>query len=416
MSDEQRAVAVTGVGLLTALGEGREPCWRRLVAGESGVRRITRFPSDNYRVWITAAVEEGFPVAQNHTARNLWGARAVLDEALAQAGLTGAPTLRDANLFVATAQGGLHWHQRHRYLAGAAGRTPPDTFTAQAAAAAPDRDVRDGLNSEHVGASLGRALHIEAPVSVVNTACATGATAIQLAVDAIRDGECDLALVVGSDFSITDENVARFSLLSALSRQTEPDQAPRPFSESRDGFVMGEGAAALVLERVRTARERGAAPIAYVLGHGDHTENYHRTRSDPTARGAICCMQAALDDAGIPPERIDCVNAHGTGTTENDKNEDVSIHAVFGDHTPAVRVTSNKSMVGHTLTAAGVVEAAFSVLSVAEGVIPPSLNCEDRGVDLNVVTPAAAQGARTVLSNSFGFGGQNVSVVISREL
>lgn len=415
---ETRAIAVTGLGLLTALGPDRATSWRRLLAGETGVRRITRFPTAHLRIEVAATVEDERGEAPHYTWRNLDGARRVLREALAQSGLD-AEAIAGARLFVATAQGGMYWHQRFRHFEGVTSVTPDSSILATTAAAAtahPERDLFEAMNSEHVGVALAEDLGVEAPVIVVNTACATGATAIQLAVDALRDGECTLALVVGADFSVSAENVARFSLLSALSRRTEPEQTPRPFSESRDGFVLGEGAGALVLERVDAAARRGARPLAYVLGHGDHTENYHRTRSDPSAKGAIACMEAALADAGIPPERIDCVNAHGTGTTENDQNEEKSIQAVFGEHAARVWVTSNKSMIGHTLTAAGVIEAALSVLSVAEDLVPPTRSCEDPGVSLRVANQGAERGVATVISNSFGFGGQNVSVVIAREL
>jgi 3-oxoacyl-[acyl-carrier-protein] synthase II len=271
------------------------------------------------------------------------------------------------------------------------------------------------INNEYPALRLAEAFRTEAPPLVVNTACATGATALRLAVDAIRFGECDRALVVASDFSVAAENLVRFSLLSALSRENDPERASRPFSRTRDGFVMGEGAAAFVLESRDALRARGGRALAEVLGHADVTDSFHRTRSDPSSEPVAECMRRAVKDAGLRPEDIDCINAHGTGTVENDRNEDRGIGMVFGERRRSLPVTSNKSMIGHTLTAAGLVEAAFSVLSLRHGIAPPTIHCEDKDERLEI--DVVNEGARrlplgSVLTNSFGFGGQNVSIVL----
>ncbi|MGD9744250.1 MAG: beta-ketoacyl synthase N-terminal-like domain-containing protein, partial [Dongiaceae bacterium] len=256
------------------------------------------------------------------------------------------------------------------------------------------------------------------PVTV-STACASGASAIQLAVEAIRRGESEAALVVGTDASVQPEALIRFTLLSALSTANEvPEQAAKPFSRNRDGFVLAEGAAALVLEDVAAARARGARIIGYVLGCGEAADGFHRTRSSPDGKPIVRCMRNALADAGIGPEAIDHINAHGTGTPENDKMETLGIQAVFGARAGSVPVSANKSMIGHTLTAAGAVEAAFALLTLRDQRLPPTINYRepDPAIPLDVV-PNRARSAtvRRVLSNSFGFGGQNVSLVLGAE-
>jgi 3-oxoacyl-[acyl-carrier-protein] synthase II len=210
------------------------------------------------------------------------------------------------------------------------------------------------------------------------------------------------------------EALIRFSLLSALStRNDEPEKAARPFEKSRDGFVMSEGAAALVLEDEGSARARGATILGFVLGCGERADSFHRTRSNPDGSAIIGAMRNAIADAGLSPADIDYVNAHGTGTPENDKMEALGMRAVFGDRPPPI--SSNKSMIGHTLSAAGAIEAVFSLLTIRHQMLPPTINHDepDPTIGLDVV-PNAARPARVrhVLSNSFGFGGQNVCLVL----
>ena len=202
------------------------------------------------------------------------------------------------------------------------------------------------------------------PISL-STACSSGATAIQLGVEAIRRGEVEAALCIGTDGSVHPESLIRFSLLSALSTQNDPPEgAAKPFSKNRDGFVMGEGAAALVLENAEAARARGAKILGYVLGCGEKGDGFHRTRSSPDGAPIIAAIREAIEDAGLIPDDIDYINAHGTGTPENDKMESLGCMAVLGERMKGVPISSNKSMVGHTLTAAGAVEAVFSLLTI----------------------------------------------------
>jgi 3-oxoacyl-[acyl-carrier-protein] synthase II len=256
------------------------------------------------------------------------------------------------------------------------------------------------------------------PISVT-TACASGASAIQLGLEAIRRGESEAALCVGTDGTINPETLIRFSLLSALSTQNDPAQAAaKPFSKNRDGFVMAEGAGALVLESLEAATARGATILGIVAGCGELADSFHRTRSSPDGKPIIGCVRNALADAGMVSEQIDYINAHGTGTPENDKMEYLGISTVFGERAKDIPVSSNKSMVGHTLSAAGAVEAVFSLLTLEHQRIPPTINYDipDPAIPFDVV-PNKARDARVtaVMSNSFGFGGQNASLILTRE-
>jgi 3-oxoacyl-[acyl-carrier-protein] synthase II len=256
------------------------------------------------------------------------------------------------------------------------------------------------------------------PISL-STACASGATAVQMGVEAIRRGETDAALCVGTDGSVNPESLIRFSLLSALSTANEPPtQAAKPFSKNRDGFVMAEGSAALVLESLQSAKARGAKILGVVEGCGELSDSFHRTRSSPDGKPIIGCIQMALDDAGLAPEDVDYVNPHGTGTPENDKMECLGVMTVFGERAKTLPISSNKSMIGHTLSAAGAVEAVFTLLTLQHQRMPPTINYQvpDPGIPLDVVPNTARDGTiRHAISNSFGFGGQNVSLVMGRE-
>jgi 3-oxoacyl-[acyl-carrier-protein] synthase II len=256
------------------------------------------------------------------------------------------------------------------------------------------------------------------PISL-STACASGATAIQLGVEAIRRGETDAALCVGADATVNPEAMVRFSLLSALSTRNDPPQAAsKPFSKDRDGFVMAEGAGALVLESYDAAVARGAPILGVLAGCSELTDSFHRTRSSPDGKPIIGCVLKTLADAGMTPEQIDHINAHGTATPENDKMEYLAISAVFGERAKQIPVSSNKSMIGHTISAAGAVEAAFSLLTLEHQRIPPTINYDipDPAIPLDVVGNKARDGRVTaVMSNSFGFGGQNASLVLTRE-
>ncbi|MFE1598058.1 beta-ketoacyl-ACP synthase [Methylobacterium sp. ID0610] len=409
-------VAVTGIGVVTSLGQGVAENWAALTAGRSGIHAITRFPIEGLRTRIAGTVDflKAEPMVAPVLSEHL--AATAAEEAIAQAGLPGD---FPGALFIAVPPVEMEWPQRQA-LAEAAAVSGDVTYADLLRAAATRRfDAWHdlfvfGTVADRIADRFGTK---GSPISL-STACSSGATAIQLGVEAIRRGEMTAALCIGTDGSVNPESLIRFSLLSALSTQNDPPEAAsKPFAKNRDGFVMGEGAAALVLEDAAAAEARGARILGYVLGCGEKGDGFHRTRSSPDGAPIIAAIQDALDDAGLTPERIDTVNAHGTGTPENDKMEALGCLSVFGERMRAVPISSNKSMIGHTLTAAGAVEAAVSLLTLAHGRVPPTINyaVPDPALPLDVVTQARDLPVRTVLSNSFGFGGQNTCLVFAAE-
>jgi 3-oxoacyl-[acyl-carrier-protein] synthase II len=346
-------------------------------------------------------------------------AELVVDEALSESGI-GRPGDFPGPLFMALPPVEMEWPQRRALAAAAAVN---DGLNYDDLIRAADRGHFEPWFERFLFASVGEALAQRfgtkgSPIAT-STACASGGTAIQLGVEAIRRGECDAALVVGTDASVNPESLIRFSLLSALStRNDPPESAARPFSKDRDGFVMAEGAGALVLESLAHARARGAVVLGVVEGCGEAADGFHRTRSSPDGKPIIACMTRALADAGIAPDAVGYVNAHGTGTPENDKMEWVGIAAVFGERAGSLPISSNKSMIGHTLTAAGTIEAIFTLYAMRYGLLPPTINYDipDPAVPIDCV-PNVARPARVAhaISNSFGFGGQNVCLVMGAE-
>ncbi len=414
MSGDHRGrpvVVVTGLGLVTPLGIGVAETWGALRAGRSGITRIARFPLDHLRTTIAGTVtlpgeDLGALTSAGRVERYATLAAA---EALAEAGIAGDVP---GPLMLGMPPVETEWSFRFA-LAAQGGPTPRGT--AEAAAAVPA--LWEAACFAGVGERLAARFGTRgAPISI-STACATGASAIQLGVEAIRRGEAECALAIGADGTVEPESLIRFSLLSALStRNEDPARAARPFEKSRDGFVMSEGAAALVLESLDHARARGARVLGVVRGCGEKSDSFHRTRSNPDGGAIIGAMRNAIADAGLDPGAIGYVNAHGTGTPENDKMETLGMRAVFGEQAPPI--SSNKSMLGHTLSAAGAIEAAVSLLALRDQVLPPTINHEepDPAITLDVV-PNVARAARFdhVLSNSFGFGGQNVCLVLGGE-
>jgi 3-oxoacyl-[acyl-carrier-protein] synthase II len=410
-------VVVTGMGVVTSLGQGKEDNWAKLTAGVSGIHALTRFPVDGLKTTIGGTVD--FVPFDNAPDLTTKMAALAIEEALEESRIDGAGSF-PGPLFVGMPPVEMEWPQRQQ-LARASETADGVTYADLLKGAAAKNF--SGMQERFLFASVGDELADRfgtkgAPISI-STACATGATAIQLAVEAIRRGETEAALVVGADGSANQESLVRFSLLSALStRNGKPEAAARPFSKDRDGFVMAEGAGALVLESYDHAKARGAKIIGIVEGCGEMADSFHRTRSSPDGAPIIGCIKNALDDAGVTPADVDYVNAHGTSTPENDKMEFVGLSAVFGEHLKGIPVSSNKSMIGHTLSAAGAIEAVFTLMTIDRGVIPPTINHAepDPAIDLDVVpnTARKAEVSRAI-SNSFGFGGQNVCLVLARE-
>jgi 3-oxoacyl-[acyl-carrier-protein] synthase II len=408
-------VAVTGIGLVTPLGFGAVDNWAALRAGRSGIRRITRFPTDHLRTTIAGTVDlpDEDAGALTSSQRVLRYATLAAEEALAEAGI--AEGAFPGPLMLGMPPVETEWPFRFALAHRAAPAEP--RYPALFAAAANWPEMYEASAFAGVGERLSAHFGTRGAPIAISTACATGASAIQLGVEAIRRGEADAALAIGADGTVQPEALIRFSLLSALStRNHDPARAARPFEKTRDGFVMSEGAACLVLESLAHARARGARVLGIIRGCGEKSDSFHRTRSNPDGGAIIKAMRKAIEDAGLEPGAIDYVNAHGTSTPENDKMETLGLRAVFGDAAPPI--SSNKSMLGHTLSAAGAIEAAFSLLALRDQVLPPTINYDeqDPAITLDVV-PNVARAAKVtnVLSNSFGFGGQNVCLVISGE-
>jgi 3-oxoacyl-[acyl-carrier-protein] synthase II len=412
-------VVVTGMGVVTSLGAGKADNWKKLTAGESGIRTITRFPTEGLKTTMAGAIDfvPVEPFSSTDLSERL--AEIVVDEAIGQSGI-GSKGDFPGPLFLAVAPVEVEWPQRQE-LERAIGASTELSYDDLLRVSSGGRFTQYhrrflfGSVANHLAESFGTK---GSPISL-STACASGATAIQLGVEAIRRGEADAALCVATDGSVNPEALVRFSLLSALSTHNDPPQAAvRPFSKNRDGFVMAEGAGALVLESYEAAKARGAEILGIVAGCGELADSFHRTRSSPDGKPIIGCVRNALTDAGLGPDQIDYINAHGTGTPENDKMEYLGISSVFGERATQIPVSSNKSMVGHTLSAAGAVEAVFSLLTLEHQRIPPTINYDvpDPAIPFDVV-PNTARDARvtTVMSNSFGFGGQNASLILTRE-
>lgn len=412
-------VVITGMGVVTSLGVGKADNWTKLTAGESGLRTITRFPTAGLKTTVAGMIDfvPVDPFSSTDLSERL--ADLATDEAIAEAGI-GSKGEFPGPLFLAVAPVEVEWPQRQELAraAGAAEDIDYDTllkvcgggrFTPY------HRRFLFGSVAHHLAETFGTK---GSPISL-STACASGTTAIQLGVEAIRRGETDAALCVATDGSVNPEALIRFSLLSALSTQNEPPQAAsKPFAKNRDGFVMAEGAGALVLESYDAAVARGAKILGVITGCGELADSFHRTRSSPDGKPIVGCVRNALADAGMTPDKIDYINAHGTGTPENDKMEYLGISTVFGELAKTIPVSSNKSMVGHTLSAAGAVEAVFSVLTLLNQRIPPTINYDipDPAIPFDVV-PNTARDAKVtaVMSNSFGFGGQNASLIVTGE-
>ena len=411
-------VVVTGLGVVTSLGTGKADNWARLTAGESGIHAITRFATDNLKTKIAGSVD--FLPVEPFCAPSLTEklAATAAEEAIAESSI-GSRGDFPGPLFLAMPPVELEWAQRIEIATTlnqeACGYDELLRVCGGSQFAPYHERFLFGSVADHLADRFGTK---GSPISL-STACASGASAIQLGIEAIRRGETDAALCIASDGSINAESLVRFSLLSALSTSNDPPQAAaKPFSKNRDGFVMAEGAGALVLESLESAQARGAKILGVMEGAGEMADSFHRTRSSPDGKPIVGCIRNALTDAGLTPDDIDYVNPHGTGTSENDKMECVGMMSVFGERTKQIPVSSNKSMLGHTLSAAGAVEAVFSLLTLEHQRIPPTINYNvpDPTIPLDVV-PNVARDARVnhVISNSFGFGGQNVSLVMARE-
>ncbi len=410
-----RRVVVTGMGIVACNGTDVPSFWDALKAGRHGIGRIATLDVANHKTTFAGAVAldnltlaNGDKKAVRRKDRFVLLALRAAAEALAHAGV--APRSWPQPFRVATIVG-----------SGIGGLTTIEEEHTTLVQRGPSR-VSPLLVPKMIVDSAAGDVSIMAgsrgPNYAITTACATSANCIGAAFHHIRFGHCDAAIAGGSEAPISHLGLAGFNSIGALStRNDSPETASRPFDKDRDGFVMGEGAGILVLEELETAKRRGAVIYGEVVGYGTTGDAFHETQPDPTGAAGVACMQMALAEAGIAPDAIGYVNAHGTSTAYNDATETKVIKQVFGDHARRLAISSTKSMTGHTLGAAGAVEAIASLLALREGVLPPTINytTPDPDCDLDYV-PNQARQARIeyALSNNLGFGGHNASLVFRR--
>jgi 3-oxoacyl-[acyl-carrier-protein] synthase II len=408
-----RRVVITGVGVVTSLGLTAEAFWRACVSGCSGVTPISGFDTTGYATRFAAEIKEWdpSPFMDKKEARRMdrfvQYAVAAARMALEDSGLTLDDTNRDrVGVCIGSGIGGLSIiEEQHRtLLERGPGRVSPFLIPGIIC------DMGAGFVSIVLGA--------RGPNTCAVTACATGANNIGDAYEIIKRGDADAMIAGGAEAAITPLGMAGFSAARTMStRNEEPERASRPFDANRDGFVMGEGSGIVVLETLEAAQARGARIYAEVIGYGMSGDAYHVTAPSPCGEGAGRAMQAALNDAGLQPDDVDYINAHGTSTDLNDKNETAAIKVLFGERAYQIPISSTKSMTGHLLGAAGAVEAIVCALALRDGILPPTINYEtpDPDCDLDYVPNEARKtNPRVALSNSFGFGGHNATLVLRK--
>lgn len=413
----RRRVVITGMGAITPLGHSVDETWDRLVKGESGVDYVTRVDVSDLPTRIAAEVKDFEPTAfgierkdARRMARASQYALAAAHQAVQDAGVEDHLSREGdrAGVVMGTGLGGFDLYEPMLLKAGE--RNVWRVRPLDAIGGLPN------IPAFHISERFG----LRALSHTVVTACAAGTQALGEAAEMIRNGMLDIALAGGVEGLIVRTFFVGFSMMKALSTRNDPPQkASRPFDASRDGFVIGEGAAIFVLESLEHALQRGAKIYAEVLGHSATSDAYHIAAPDPEARGAILAMRQALEDAGVQPEDVDYINAHGTSTPLNDKTETLAIKQVFGEHAYDLAVNSTKSMLGHAFGGAGAIEAMAVVKSIVTGILHPTINYEhpDPECDLDYVPNVArkvAKGIRVAMSNSFGLGGQNACIVIGR--
>ena len=402
-------VVVTGLGVAAPNGTGVTRFWDALIHGRSGIGPITLFDPAGLRSRIAGEVldiDEGslLPAkVAKRSARFTRLAMVAAFEALNSAKLPDGESREDVAVAVGSGIGGFEFLMREHQVFLERGPERMSVMTVPA--------IIPNMAAGTIAMETG----CRGPNICISTACAAGANSIGAAFDMLRAGRCQAAIAGGAESTLTPFAIDGYCQLRALStRNDEPTRASRPFSADRDGFVIAEGAGLLVLETLDHARERGATVLAELTGYGATSDGYHVTAPDPTGRGQSRALRAALRDAGVRPEQVDLINAHGTSTPLNDVAETRVIKDVFGAHAKRLAVQATKSMTGHSLGAAGGIEAVASVLAIQHGVIHPTINLTepDPECDLDYVRDVArTQPVRTVVSNSFGFGGHDAVLV-----
>ena len=407
----RRRVVVTGVGAVTPIGTGAELAWSRLLKGESGVGPITRFDTTGFKTTIAAELKD-FAAEDFVEKKRVRRTDPFIHYALAATSMA----MEDSRLVVnehnrsrigvvyGTCIGGMSTYERNLALLAESGADKISPF------------FITGFIPNMALAEIAIAHGTQGPSQCVITACATGGNAIGDAFRNIQYDDADAMIVGGSEAYILPVGVAGLARMGALStRNDEPTKASRPFDRDRDGFVLGEGAGTLILEELECALKRGATIYGEVLGYGSNVDGFHITEADTENQAR--CIRTALADAGIVPEQVDYINAHGTSTPSNDRSETAALKLAFGDHAAKLAISSNKSMMGHLLAGAGAVEAIFTLLTIRDSIVPPTINLDtpDPECDLDYV-PNVARPMKVdiAVSESFGFGGSNAVVVLGK--
>ncbi len=411
---DRRRVVVTGLGTLNPLAHNVDDFWTALLEGRSGAAPVTLFDASRLPTHFAAEVKDFDPEVYmprkesrrlDRSTMLFWGAT---KQAMDDAGLAyedGDPAAERAGVVCGTGIGGIGTTQEQ---IGVLAERGPSRISPLA--------IPMIMSNQAAGAvSIG--FHLAGPSTCTVTACAASANAIGDAAEIIRRGVADVMVAGGMEGSVTEFAMGGFNSMKALStRNDDPEAASRPFEKDRDGFLLGEGAGSLILEEYEHAQARGARIYGEFVGYGMSADAYHITLPKPGGGGAARAMQSALRDAGVEPEAVGYINAHGTSTPANDVTETLAIKTVFGDHAYRMPISSTKSMTGHMLGGAGAVEAVISLLSLSEGVVPPTINyvTPDPECDLDYVPNEPREVAvKLALSNSFGFGGHNVSLAFA---
>jgi len=407
----RRRVVITGLGTVTPLAVGVEESWRKLCQGKSGIARITRFDPSGFNVQIAAELKDFNPEAflERKKVRRtdpfiqyaLVAAHMAMDDAKLTVNISNASRV---GVVLGSCAGGMTMYEKNLFALYNEGAEKVSPF------------FIPGFIANMAAGEVSMAFGARGPSKCVVTACATGNNSIGDAFRHIQYYEADAMIAGGSDAYVLPIAIAGFDKMRALSRRNdEPEKASRPFDKDRDGFIIGEGAGVIILEEMESAVRRGAKIYAELIGYYSNIDSYHIT--EPDWENQALCLKLALNDAGISPGDVDYINAHGTSTLLNDISETKAIKAAFGEHSKKIPISSNKSMIGHLLGGAGAVEAIFTVLTIRDGIIPPTLNCDnpDTECDLDYVPNAARKAQVNIaLSNSFGFGGVNTALVFRK--
>lgn len=409
---KKNRVVITGLGAVTPLGNSVATTWENVIAGKSGIGMLTRVDASQFPTIVAAELKDFDPAnfmdkkearkMDRFTQYAVASALMAVEDAKLEINETNA---NKVGVWIGSGIGGMETYEQQFAIFQEKGHRRVSPFFVPMLI--PD------MASGQVSITLGA----KGINSCTVTACASGANSIGDAFKVIERGDADVMITGGCEAPITNMSMAGFSAAKALSTNPDPATASRPFDLNRDGFVMGEGGAILVLESLEHAEKRGARIYAEIVGYGATGDAYHITAPAPEGEGGVRAMRMALKDAGLTPEDIDYMNAHGTSTHYNDKYETMAIKQVFGEHAYKLAVSSTKSMTGHLLGAAGAIEAIFSVKAIVDGIIPPTINYEtpDPDCDLDYVpNKARHQEVRAVLSNSLGFGGHNATLVFKK--